>query len=190
MYNSQFQITDDYELDTKISLDKALNSLKKRERYILDQRYIIGKTQMEIALELGISQAQISRIEKNAITHIKKKVKWSSKNKNIATVSNKGVVKGVKVGTTTIVAKCGKKKYSCKVTVVMSDADKKIKELEDKLNQVEEKVNATPAPTATVAPIPTPVPTNKVVAKPTTLPITPITPITPIPPKPTVAPPK
>ena len=67
--------TDDYELDTKISLDKALNSLKKRERYILDQRYIIGKTQMEIALELGISQAQISRIEKNAITHIKKKVK-------------------------------------------------------------------------------------------------------------------
>ena len=67
--------TDDYELDTKISLDKALNSLKKRERYILDQRYIIGKTQMEIALELGISQAQISRIAKNAITHIKKKVK-------------------------------------------------------------------------------------------------------------------
>ena len=67
--------TDDYELDTKISLDKALTSLKKRERYILDQRYIIGKTQMEIALELGISQAQISRIEKNAITHIKKKVK-------------------------------------------------------------------------------------------------------------------
>lgn len=67
--------SDDYELDTKISLDKALGTLKDRERYILDQRYIIGKTQMEIANELGISQAQISRIEKNAITHIKKKVK-------------------------------------------------------------------------------------------------------------------
>ena len=130
---------------------------------------------------------QTGKTSKLKLKNIKKKVKWSSKNKNIATVSNKGVVKGVKVGTTTIVAKCGKKKYSCKVTVVMSDADKKIKELEDKLNQVEEKVNATPAPTATVAPIPTPVPTNKVVAKPTTLPITPIT---PIPPEPTVAPPK
>jgi hypothetical protein len=49
--------------------------LKKRERKILNERFIIGKTQMEIANELGISQAQISRIEKNAITNIKKLIK-------------------------------------------------------------------------------------------------------------------
>ena len=66
---------DNYELDMKIALDKAINTLKDRERYILNERYIIGKTQMEIASELGISQAQISRIEKTAINYIKKKVK-------------------------------------------------------------------------------------------------------------------
>lgn len=66
---------DNYELDMKIALDKAINMLKERERYILNERYVVGKTQMEIACELGISQAQISRIEKNAINYIKKKVK-------------------------------------------------------------------------------------------------------------------
>ena len=47
----------------------------------------------------------------------KKKIKWSSKKKSIATVTKKGVVKGRKAGKTTIVAKVGKKKYSCKVIV-------------------------------------------------------------------------
>ncbi len=65
----------EYGLDIRISLDKALNSLKPRERKILDERFIIGKTQMEIAEELGISQAQISRIEKTAINNIKKRIK-------------------------------------------------------------------------------------------------------------------
>ena len=48
----------------------------------------------------------------------KKKVKWISKNKKIATVSKKGKVKGKKPGKTKIIAKRGKKKYTCKVTVI------------------------------------------------------------------------
>ena len=66
---------DEYSLDIKIALDKALKTLKPREQYVLDERFIIGRTQMEIASELGISQAQISRIEKNAINNIKKLIK-------------------------------------------------------------------------------------------------------------------
>ncbi len=61
--------------DIKISVDKALKNLKERERFILNQRFIIGKTQMEIAEEIGISQAQVSRLENNAIKSIKKTVK-------------------------------------------------------------------------------------------------------------------
>ena len=48
----------------------------------------------------------------------KKKVKWKSKNKKIATVSKKGKVKGKKPGKTKIIAKRGKKKYTCRVTVI------------------------------------------------------------------------
>ena len=97
---------------------------------------------------------QTGKTSKLKLKNTKKKVKWSSKNKKVARVSRKGVVKAVSVGKTTITAKSGKKKYFCKVTVIMSDADKKIKELEDKLNKVEDKVNATPTP---VPPTPTPV---------------------------------
>lgn len=56
---------------TKLAIENAIFNLEERERYILDQRFVIGKTQMEIASELGISQAQISRIEKNSISKIK-----------------------------------------------------------------------------------------------------------------------
>ena len=66
---------DEYSLDIKIALEKALRTLKPREQYVLDERFVIGRTQMEIASELGISQAQISRIEKNAINNIKKLIK-------------------------------------------------------------------------------------------------------------------
>lgn len=66
---------EDYDLDYKLALDKAFNSLKERERQVLNERFIIGKTQMELASELGISQAQISRIEKNSIVKIKKLIK-------------------------------------------------------------------------------------------------------------------
>ncbi len=63
---------DEYDLDVRLALDKAIRTLKEREQNILNDRFVVGKTQMEIAAELGISQAQISRIEKNAINHIKK----------------------------------------------------------------------------------------------------------------------
>lgn len=66
---------DEYGLDNKLALDKAIHNLKEREINILKERFVIGKTQMEIAEELGISQAQISRIEKNAINNIKKYIK-------------------------------------------------------------------------------------------------------------------
>ena len=52
-----------------------MEGLKVRELRLLKDRFLIGKTQMEIAEELGISQAQISRIEKSAISNIKKLIK-------------------------------------------------------------------------------------------------------------------
>jgi RNA polymerase sporulation-specific sigma factor len=61
--------------DITIALDDAIDSLKSKERQILIDRFIIGKTQMEIADEIGISQAQVSRLEKNAIDNVKKLVK-------------------------------------------------------------------------------------------------------------------
>lgn len=62
------------DLDTRMAVENAIYDLEEREKYILDQRFIIGKTQMEIAEELGISQAQISRIEKNSISKIKNNI--------------------------------------------------------------------------------------------------------------------
>lgn len=61
--------------DLLISLRRALDSIKQRERDILFERYIVGKTQMELAENLGISQAQISRIEKAAINHVQRLIK-------------------------------------------------------------------------------------------------------------------
>ena len=61
-----------YDKDMVIALNEALKKLKQRERDILIDRYIIGKTQSEIAANLQVSQAQISRIEKSAMTNIKK----------------------------------------------------------------------------------------------------------------------
>ena len=61
--------------DMLISLRRGLNKIKDREREILIERYIIGKTQMEIAESLNISQAQVSRIEKNAIMSLKRMIK-------------------------------------------------------------------------------------------------------------------
>ena len=66
-------ISDDQ--DTKIALYKALNNISERERKILLERFMIGKTQMEIASSLNISQAQVSRIEKGAINRIKRLIK-------------------------------------------------------------------------------------------------------------------
>ena len=66
---------DEYDLDYKLAVVNAMKQLKNRERQILEERFLVGKTQMEIASELGISQAQISRIEKNAIKTLKKNIK-------------------------------------------------------------------------------------------------------------------
>jgi len=64
-----------YNLDDKLSLKNALKNIKPKERYILTERYFVGKTQMELAEEIGISQAQISRLEKNGLENIKKLIK-------------------------------------------------------------------------------------------------------------------
>ncbi len=66
---------EEYDKEIKLALEKAMEKLKVRELQILRDRFLVGKTQMEIASELGISQAQISRIEKNALSNIKKLIK-------------------------------------------------------------------------------------------------------------------
>ena len=55
-----------------IALKEAMNRLSDRERHILNLRFFEGKTQMEVSAEVGISQAQVSRLEKSAINQIKK----------------------------------------------------------------------------------------------------------------------
>ena len=57
-----------------LSLREAINRLNKRERHIIDLRFYEGKTQMEVAQEIGISQAQVSRLEKCALDHIKEQI--------------------------------------------------------------------------------------------------------------------
>ena len=57
-----------------ISLRDAMNRLGERERHIIDLRFYEGKTQMEVADEIGISQAQVSRLEKAALNHIKEQI--------------------------------------------------------------------------------------------------------------------
>ena len=53
-------------------MEEAIYDLDEREKYIIEERYVTGKTQMELADELNISQAQVSRLEKNAINTLKK----------------------------------------------------------------------------------------------------------------------
>ena len=64
--------TNSKDFEVKLALDEAIDNLSDREQFILDERFIIGKTQMEIADELAISQAQVSRLEKSAINTLKK----------------------------------------------------------------------------------------------------------------------
>lgn len=60
--------------DILISLNDAIDRLKDKEKKIIKERFIQGKTQMEIAEEIGISQAQVSRLEKSGIDSIKKRI--------------------------------------------------------------------------------------------------------------------
>jgi RNA polymerase sporulation-specific sigma factor len=63
--------TDDMWLES-ITLRDALTHLNERERYIINMRFFKGRTQMEVASEVGISQAQVSRLEKNALKNMKR----------------------------------------------------------------------------------------------------------------------
>ncbi len=60
--------------DITISLNDAIKELNDKEKKIILERFLIGKTQMEIAKEIGISQAQVSRLEKDGIDNIKRKI--------------------------------------------------------------------------------------------------------------------
>lgn len=57
-----------------IALKEAMAQLSEREQHILALRFADGKTQMEVSEEIGISQAQVSRLEKNAIKFIRKEI--------------------------------------------------------------------------------------------------------------------
>ena len=70
------QLSDDKSNDEDwvehIAIRDAIKKLASRERHILNLRFFKGKTQMEVSKELGISQAQVSRLEKSALAHMKK----------------------------------------------------------------------------------------------------------------------
>lgn len=55
----------------EIALKEAIKELSEREKHILTLRFMLGKTQMEVSKEIGISQAQVSRLEKCAMDKIK-----------------------------------------------------------------------------------------------------------------------
>ncbi|MEA4823773.1 MAG: RNA polymerase sporulation sigma factor SigG [Clostridiaceae bacterium] len=67
------QNTDEHWLE-QIALDDAIGKLSERERHILRLRFYEGKTQMEVADSIGISQAQVSRVEKSALAKMKKQL--------------------------------------------------------------------------------------------------------------------
>ena len=72
------QIADTKKLDDawldEIGVKEAMARLTEREKHILQLRFFEGRTQMEVAGEIGISQAQVSRLEKNALGHMRKYV--------------------------------------------------------------------------------------------------------------------
>ncbi len=72
------QMGDDKNTEEKwsenLALKDAVEELSERERSILYLRYFVGKTQMEIAGEIGISQAQVSRLEKGALSRVKRQM--------------------------------------------------------------------------------------------------------------------
>ncbi len=72
------QVRDDKNTDElwveRIALREAIGRLNPREKHILALRFFDGKTQMEVAGEVGISQAQVSRLEKNALSSIRKAI--------------------------------------------------------------------------------------------------------------------
>ena len=70
------QISDDKNVDgnwlEEVSIKEGMSKLSERERSILTMRFFEGRTQMEVAEEIGISQAQVSRLEKAALKHLRR----------------------------------------------------------------------------------------------------------------------
>ena len=66
--------TDEYWAES-ITVSEAMKKLNDKEKMIVSKRFFEGRTQMEVADEIGISQAQVSRLEKSAINHIKRMYK-------------------------------------------------------------------------------------------------------------------
>lgn len=56
----------------RLAINQAMKKLNDKEKDIIIRRFFDGRTQMEVASEIGISQAQVSRLEKSAINHIKR----------------------------------------------------------------------------------------------------------------------
>ena len=72
------QVSDDKNTDESwlesIAISQAIDKLSPRERRIVTMRFFDGKTQMEVANEIHISQAQVSRLEKGALIKIRKEI--------------------------------------------------------------------------------------------------------------------
>lgn len=66
--------SDDRDWQSELSMKTAISNLDEREKRIISLRFLGGKTQMEVAREIGISQAQISRLEKGALEKIKREL--------------------------------------------------------------------------------------------------------------------
>ena len=70
------QVSDSKNTDEKwtesITIAELMKKLNDKEKMIINKRFFDGRTQMEVAEEIGISQAQVSRLEKSAISHIKR----------------------------------------------------------------------------------------------------------------------
>jgi len=77
------QIRDDRHLDGQwlegVSIREGMSRLSERECQILKMRFFDGRTQMEVAEDIGISQAQVSRLEKNALKHMRRYIAGSEK---------------------------------------------------------------------------------------------------------------
>ena len=87
----------------------------------------LGTAQVEAAVKINSKRVTLIKGQKTnlRITDTKKKIKWSSNNKAVATVNSKGRVAAKKKGVATITAKIGNKNYKCKVTVETPSINKK-----------------------------------------------------------------
>ena len=66
--------TDEYWTEN-MTIKQAMSKLNDKEKMIVSKRFFEGRTQMEVASEIGISQAQVSRLEKSALSHLKRTYK-------------------------------------------------------------------------------------------------------------------